>query len=135
MSKPAWKPLTFGLVVALALFALFRLAGQHFFFEGRTAEPAGARRGRYRRGLGWLVARNCCGLRGVMLAALPGLLLMAAVASHFGLAFPNLDPRLDKGFAGLMLWATASCWRAGWSRRAGASPNAPDPAGPRLGRL
>ena len=29
---------------------------------------------------------------------------MAAIASHFSLLLPNLDPRLDKGFGGLMLW-------------------------------
>lgn len=101
----AWKPLLTGLVVALAIFAAFRLAGQSFFFEGRAAANmqalAGATLG---LALGASAARLCCGLRGAVLAALPGLLLMAAVTSHFGLAFPGLDPRLDKGFGGLMLW-------------------------------
>lgn len=103
--KPACKPLLFGLVLALGLVALFRTAGHLVLVEGRLAANlqalAGAGAG---FGLGWLVARFCCGLRGVALAALPGLLLMAAIVSHFGLVFPGLDPRFDKGFGGLMLW-------------------------------
>jgi hypothetical protein len=105
VTKPAWKPLTFGMVVALAILALFRLAGHGFFVEGRTASTLHALGGAVVGFmLGWAVSRFCCGLRGVMLAALPGLFLMAAMTSHFGLALPNIDPRLDKGFGGLMLW-------------------------------
>ncbi len=96
--------ITLGIITALGIAALFRVAGQLFFFEGRNAANmqalAGAGLGLV---IGWLVARSGR-LRGVVLFALPGLLLMAAVTSHFGLAFPNLDPRLDKGFGGLMLW-------------------------------
>jgi hypothetical protein len=105
-----WRPLLFGLVAAAGVFALFRLAGQLFFIEGRTASNmhalGGAAAGLL---LGWLAGRMAGGLRGghlrgAVLAALPGLLLMAAVTSHFGLALPNIDPQLDKGFGGLMLW-------------------------------
>jgi hypothetical protein len=85
--------------------ALFRLAGPWFFFDGRIPGVMNAIvGGAIGFGLGWLVGRFCCGLRGVMLAALPGLLVMAAITSHFGLAFPALAPGLDKGFGGLMLW-------------------------------
>ncbi|MCU0885165.1 MAG: hypothetical protein MUC44_09485 [Beijerinckiaceae bacterium] len=99
------RPLIFGLVLALSVAVLFRLAGHLFFFEGRASANAQALAGATAGlGIGWLVGRHCCGLRGVLLAALPGLLLMAAITSHFGLAFPAIDPKLDKGFGGLMLW-------------------------------
>jgi Family of unknown function (DUF5367) len=103
--KPAWKPLLFGVIVAFAIIALFRLAGTAFFVEGRSAANLHAAGGALAGALlGFAVARLCCGLRGVLLSALPGMLLMAAVASHFSLAFPALPPALDKGFGGLMLW-------------------------------
>ena len=103
--QSALKPLLFGLVLAVSVAALFRLAGHLFFFEGRASANAQALAGAA-AGLvaGWLACRHCGGLRGAVLAAIPGLLLMAAIASHFGLAFPNIDPKLDKGFGGLMLW-------------------------------
>jgi hypothetical protein len=101
----AWRPLLLGVLIAVVVFALFRFAGQLFFVEGRTASNLHAAGG-VAAGLtlGWFLGRQRWGLRGVVLAALPGLLLTAAVTSHFSLAFPNLDPRLDKGFGGLMLW-------------------------------
>ncbi len=99
-----WKPLASGLALALLTASLFRIAGPAFFFEGRAAANiqalAGAGAG---LACGWAAAR-AWGLRGVILAAIPGLLLMAAIASHFNLAYPALDPKLDKGFGGLMLW-------------------------------
>ena len=99
-----WKPLMFGLGLALVLAGLFRVAGHLFFIEGRDAANVhavvGAAAG---LALGWLASRQS-GHRGVMLAVIPGLLLMAVITSHFSLAFPKIDPRLDKGFGGLMLW-------------------------------
>jgi hypothetical protein len=38
------------------------------------------------------------------LVAVPGMLIMAAVGSHFAVFFPRLDPALDKVFGSLMLW-------------------------------
>ncbi len=105
MRKPAWKPLAFGFFVACLVVATFRAGGPFFFFEGRTASMLhGAFGAAAGIAVGWAVGRFCCGFRGVMLSALPGLLLMAAAVSHFGLAFPALDPRLDKAFGGLALW-------------------------------
>jgi hypothetical protein len=103
--RQAGMPLLAGLALALAIVALFRLAGPAFFFEGRAAANAHALIGALAGGAsGFVLARMCGGLRGVLLAAVPGLLAMAAVTSHFGLAFPNLPPALDKGFGGLILW-------------------------------
>jgi hypothetical protein len=103
--RQAGMTLLIGLVLALGIAALFRLAGPAFFFEGRAAANAHALIGAVAGGaLGFALARLCGGLRGVLLAAVPGLLVMAAMTSHFGLAFPNLPPALDKGFGGLMLW-------------------------------
>jgi hypothetical protein len=97
-------PLLIGVFAALATFAAFRLGGHLFFFEGRAAANAQAILGALAgTALGFFLAR-AFGLQGAALAAVPGLLLMAAVTSHFGLAFPALDPKLDKGFGGLMLW-------------------------------
>ena len=48
--------------------------------------PAGARSGRWR------------------FVAVPGMLILAAVGSHFAVFFPRLDPALDKVFGSLMLW-------------------------------
>ncbi len=98
------KPLIFGLVVAVLMAALFRLVGHLFLVEGRSAANlhalGGAAIGLL---LGWFMTRRL-GPRGAVLAVIPGLLLMAAITSHFSLAFPNIDPNLDKGFGGLMLW-------------------------------
>ena len=120
------KPLLFGLALAISYVALFRLAGHLFFFEGRASANGQALAGAV-AGLtvGWLVSRHRCGLRGVVLAAIPGLLLMAAITSHFGLAFPNIDPKLDKGFGGLMLWFHGFMLLGGLTARAPASLRQP----------
>jgi hypothetical protein len=121
------KPLLVGLVIAISGVALFRLAGHLFFFEGRASANGQALAGAV-AGLtvGWLVSRQCCGLRGVVLAAIPGLLLMAAITSHFGLAFPNIDPKLDKGFGGLMLWFHGFMLLGGLTARAPVKPPIPN---------
>ncbi len=99
------RPLLAGVAFAALVFAAFRLAGHAFFFEGRTAANVQALAGALLGfGLGWLAARLFGGLAGAAAFAVPGLLVMAAATSHFGLAFPGIDPRLDKGFGGLMLW-------------------------------
>jgi hypothetical protein len=46
---------------------------------------------------------------------LPGMFLDAAVTSHFGLVFPNIDASLDKTFGALMLWAYAWLLFGGYS--------------------
>jgi hypothetical protein len=43
-------------------------------------------------------------LRAAVLIAIPGLLVFAAVTSHFGIAFKALNPAMDKVFGALMLW-------------------------------
>ena len=120
------KSLLFGLALAISGVVLFRLAGHLFFFEGR-ASANGQALACAVAGLtvGWLVSRQCCGLRGVVLTAIPGLLLMAAITSHFGLAFPNIDPKLDKGFGGLMLWFHGFMLLGGLTARAPASLRQP----------
>jgi hypothetical protein len=120
------KPLLFGLALAISGVVLFRLAGHLFFFEERASANGQALAGAV-AGLtvGWLVSRQCCGLRGVVLTAIPGLLLMAAITSHFGLAFPNIDPKLDKGFGGLMLWFHGFMLLGGLTARAPASLRQP----------
>jgi hypothetical protein len=121
------KPLLFGLALAISGVALFRITGHLFFFEGRGSANGHALAGAV-AGLtvGLLVSRQCCGLRGVVLAAIPGLLLMAAITSHFGMAFPNIDPKLDKGFGGLMLWFHGFMLLGGLTFRAPANPPHPD---------
>jgi hypothetical protein len=111
-----------GIVLALLIFALFRFAGPAFFFEGRTASTVHALAGAgIGAGLGWAMSRGCCGLRGVVLSTIPALLLLAAITSHFGLAFPGLDPRLDKAFGGLMLWVFGFYLTAGFLASRGAT--------------
>lgn len=43
-------------------------------------------------------------MRAAALILTPLLLVMAAVASHFAVFFPALDPALDKVFGSWMLW-------------------------------
>lgn len=121
------KPLLFGLALAITGVALFRITGHLFFFEGRGSANGQALAGAV-AGLtvGWLVSRQFCGLRSVVLAAIPGLLLMAAITSHFGLAFPNIDPKLDKGFGGVMLWFHGFMLLGGLTSRAPVKPPRPD---------
>ncbi len=46
---------------------------------------------------------------------LPGMVLDAAVTSHFSIVFPNLEPTLDKTFGALMLWGYAWLLFGGYS--------------------
>ena len=104
------RSLGLGFGVAAAIFALFYAAGPWFFLDGRRPFQlnftAGATMG---LGLGLLSGRILrapreAALRAMALAAVPGMLIMAAVGSHFAVFFPRLDPALDKVFGSLMLW-------------------------------
>jgi hypothetical protein len=104
------RSLGLGFGVAAAIFALFYVAGPWFFLDGRRPFQlnftAGATIG---LGLGLLSGRilrapRDAAVRAMALAAVPGMLIMAAVGSHFAVFFPRLDPALDKVFGSLMLW-------------------------------
>lgn len=104
------RSLGLGFGVAAAIFALFHAAGPWFFLDGRRPFQlnftAGATMG---LGLGLLSGRilhapRDAAVRAMALAAVPGMLIMAAVGSHFAVFFPRLDPALDKVFGSLMLW-------------------------------
>ncbi|KAA2236886.1 DUF5367 family protein [Salinarimonas soli] len=104
------RPLLLGTGIAGAVMALFWLAGPVFFLEGRRPFQlnfaAGAALGLV-LGLGLprlLRLAGAEGVRAVALAAIPGLLVLAAVGSHFAVFFPRLNPSLDKVFGSLMLW-------------------------------
>jgi len=104
------RSLGLGFGVAAAIFWLFHAAGPWFFLDGRRPFQlnftAGAAMG---LGLGLLSGRilrapRDAAVRAMALAAVPGMLIMAAVGSHFAVFFPRLDPALDKVFGSLMLW-------------------------------
>jgi hypothetical protein len=104
------RALGLGFGLAAAVFALFALAGPLFFLEGRRPFQlnftAGGALG---LALGLLVPRilrvpNPKAVTAMALAAVPGMLVMAAVGSHFAVFFPALEPSLDKVFGSLMLW-------------------------------
>ena len=105
-----FKSLGLGFGLTAALFALFHFAGPWFFLDGRRPFQlnftAGAALG---LGLGLLIDRilrvsRKSAIQAMALAAVPGMLLMAAIGSHFAVFFPRLDPALDKVFGSLMLW-------------------------------
>ncbi len=120
---PTLKSLGLGLSIAAAIFALFWLAGPWFFLEGRRPFQlnfiAGAALGLL---LGLSIPRilNVPAQKAVgamALVAVPGMLIMAAVGSHFAVFFPDLNPSLDKVFGSLMLWfygfgLIGALWRA-----------------------
>ncbi len=104
------KSLGLGFGIAAAIFALFHFAGPWFFLDGRQpfqlTFTAGAVLGLM---LGLLIDRllrtpRKAASHAMALAAVPGMLIMAAVGSHFAVFFPRLDPALDKVFGSLMLW-------------------------------
>ena len=105
-----FRSLGFGLGLTAAIFALFHFAGTWFFLDGRRPFQlnftAGAALG---LGLGLSIARilrvpTKAAIHAMALVAVPGMLLLAAVGSHFAVFFPNLNPSLDKVFGSLMLW-------------------------------
>ncbi|WP_230529949.1 DUF5367 family protein [Microvirga roseola] len=119
----AFRSLGLGFGIAIAIFALFHFAGPWFFLEGRRPFQlnfaAGAALGLV---LGVAIDRilripDGKAVTAMALAAVPGMLLMAAVGSHFAVFFPSLNPSLDKVFGSLMLWfygfaLIGSLWRA-----------------------
>jgi hypothetical protein len=81
-----------------------------FFIDGRSPFQINFAAG---AGIGLLVglvgpfvagAKGDERLRAAVLIAVPGLLLFAAVTSHFAIVFPALNPAMDKVFGALMLW-------------------------------
>jgi hypothetical protein len=104
------RSLGLGFGIAAVIFALFHFAGPWFFLDGRRPFQlnfaAGAALG---LGLGLLIhpvlrVSRKAAVQAMSLAAVPGMLIMAAVGSHFAVFFPRLDPALDKVFGSLMLW-------------------------------
>ena len=104
------RSLGLGIGIAAAIFGLFHVAGPWFFLDGRRPFQlnftAGAALGLV-LGLGTYrilhMPRKAAG-DAMALVAVPGMLIMAAVGSHFAVFFPRLDPALDKVFGSLMLW-------------------------------
>jgi len=117
------KSLGLGLSIAAAIFALFLFAGPWFFLEGRRPFQVNFAAG---AGFGLLLGLSIHRLLNVpsqktvsamALTAIPGMLIMAAVGSHFAVFFPDLNPSLDKVFGSLMLWfygfgLAGALWRA-----------------------
>ncbi len=104
------KSLGLGIGIAAAIFGLFHVAGPWFFLDGRRPFQlnftAGAALGLV-LGLGThriLHMPRKAAADAMALVAVPGMLIMAAVGSHFAVFFPRLDPALDKVFGSLMLW-------------------------------
>ena len=106
----AIRSLGLGFGITAAIFALFHFAGSWFFLDGRRPFQlnftAGAVLG---LGLGLLIHQvmqvpRKAAVQAMVLTAVPGMLIMAAVGSHFAVFFPQLDPALDKVFGSLMLW-------------------------------
>lgn len=104
------RPLLLGLLLTAAIFALFHYAGPLFFVDTTAAFQANFVVGGVFGLLIGLATPWLCGrprMRAVRASALiliPILLVMAAVASHFAVFFPALDPALDKVFGSWMLW-------------------------------
>jgi len=121
--NPTIRSLGLGFSIAAAIFALFWLAGPWFFLEGRRPFQinfvAGAALG---LALGLSVPHILNvpvqkTVSAMALVAVPGMLVMAAVGSHFAVFFPGLNPSLDKVFGSLMLWfygfgLIGALWRA-----------------------
>jgi hypothetical protein len=121
--NPSLRSLILGFGIAAAIFTLFHFAGPWFFLDGRRPFQinfaAGAALG-LAFGLSIPVILRVpakAGVHAMALVAVPGMLIMAAVGSHFAVFFPRLDPALDKVFGSLMLWfygfaLTGALWRA-----------------------
>lgn len=110
MPRPVLIALTAGIGLTALLFAIFLWLGPLFFIDGRrpfqinftVAALAGLVIGIVLAR--WRVTVAIGGLRAAALVAIPGMLVMAAVGSHFQVFFPALDPALDKVFGSWMLW-------------------------------
>jgi len=110
MPRPVLIALAAGILLTVVLFAIFLWLGPLFFIDGRrpfqinftVAALAGLVIGIVLAR--WRVTAVIGGMRAAALAAIPGMLVMAAVGSHFQVFFPALDPALDKVFGSWMLW-------------------------------
>jgi NAD/NADP transhydrogenase alpha subunit len=105
-----FRAIVLGLVLTGVILAVFHLAGPWFFLDGRRPFQVnfmvGAALGLL---LGLVVPRlvrapSKEAVSAMALAAVPGMLVMAAIGSHFAVFFPRLDPALDKVYGSLMLW-------------------------------
>ncbi|WP_114943155.1 DUF5367 family protein [Microvirga calopogonii] len=119
----AIRSLGLGFGLAAVIFALFHVAGPWFFLEGRRPFQLNFTVG---GALGLVLGLSApsilrvpakAAIHAMALTAVPGMLIMAAVGSHFAVFFPQLDPGLDKVFGSLMLWfygfaLAGSLWRA-----------------------
>jgi hypothetical protein len=104
------RSLGLGFGIAAAIFALFHFAGPWFFLDGRRPLQLNFTAGAA-LGLGWGLSINRilrvprkAAIHVMAAAAVPGMLILAAVGSHFAVFFPQLDPALDKVFGSLILW-------------------------------
>ena len=99
------------------------MAGAWFFLEGRRPFQLNFAAGAALGVLAGASFPRVLRLRGkdavaaMALVAVPGMLVMAAVGSHFAVFFPDLNPALDKVFGSLMLWfygfaLIGALWRA-----------------------
>jgi hypothetical protein len=104
------RSLILGFGLTAALFALFSMAGHLFFLEGRRPFQLNFTGG---AALGLLLGlfnhrilrvSKSKAVTAMALVAIPGMLIMAAVGSHFAVFFTDLNPSLDKVFGSLMLW-------------------------------
>ncbi|MGO4526771.1 DUF5367 family protein [Microvirga sp. 2MCAF35] len=119
----AFRSLGLGFGLAAVIFALFHVAGPWFFLEGRRPFQLNFTvGGALGLALGLLTPSILrvpakAAVHAMAMMAVPGMLIMAAVGSHFAVFFPQLDPTLDKVFGSLMLWfygfaLAGSLWRA-----------------------
>ncbi len=104
------RSLGLGLALTALLFGVFHFFGPSFFIDGRrpfqlnfaAGGVLGLALGLISPMLGGVPRAKA--VRAMALIAVPGLLIMAAVGSHFAVFFPALDPALDKVFGSWMLW-------------------------------
>ena len=119
----AFKALGLGIGLTAAIFALFHFAGPWFFLDGRRPFQLNFTAGAILGLILGLTLDRCLHIprktaaQAMALTAVPGMLVMAAVGSHFAVFFPRLDPALDKVFGSLMLWfygfaLSGALWRA-----------------------
>lgn len=120
------RSLAIGFMLTALLFGVFHYFGPSFFIDGRrpfqinfaAAGVLGLTLGLLAPLLGGVSRAKA--VRAMALIAVPGLLIMAAVGSHFAVFFPALDPALDKVYGSWMLWfygfaLTGALLRAGKS--------------------
>jgi hypothetical protein len=104
------RTLGLGFGITAVIFALFTFAGHLFFLEGRRPFQLNFTAGAILGLILGLVAHRILRVpkskaaTAMALVAVPGMLIMAAIGSHFAMFFPALNPSLDKVFGSLMLW-------------------------------